>query len=204
MVSIHSIKTKLVLIIALILSLTVVVTLNISNQLVGEYHQKTQRENLNRAWNLFNSMLTNIKTNSRNKTELISVLPILATVVENKDLSTIQDIASEYQNQLNFDFFEIYNLEGDRLQSLAPENASSPIIQAMVEECLDNEDLYLSFVNLQGVLYFITASPIGVKEDPSGALVVGAAIDNKFIAQVKKQADVNIAIVQHFHHFKSK
>ncbi|MDX2471142.1 MAG: PAS domain S-box protein, partial [SAR324 cluster bacterium] len=196
MIKLTSIRAKLLLILTLVLSATVVVTLNISNHLVGGFHEKHQRESMNRAWRLSNSMLANIKSNTRHRAELIGVLPVLSTVVENKDLSTIQDITSEYQAQLDLDILEIYNISGNLLTSIHPKIKNADSVGFMVENSLDNGEVFLSYLHFNNQLHYIASTPIGLPDDPTGALVVGTTIDKNFLDQVKKQANVNVSLVR--------
>ena len=204
MIALQSIKAKILLILTLVLSVTVVITLNISNHLVGGYHQKNQRESLNRAWHLSNTMLNSIKTSTRHRAELIGVLPILGTVVENKDISTIADITNDYQKQLDLDILEVYNISGSLLTSTQPPtNKHYESINLMVEDALDNGELVLSYVHYNNHLHYIASTPIGLAHDPTGALVVGTTINQSFLDQVKKQANVDVSLVHKNHSYLS-
>ena len=194
MIRLTSIGGKMAVIITGFLTLSVVMALLITNNLVGRFQTKQDHDRLRRTRHMVDSIIHTTQNDLLHQAELIGVLPILATVVENRDPATIRDTAGEYQQRLGLEVFEVFDATGSHLQSLGRAAADPKRLFPLALATLENGEVHSGFLRLGDRLAFLAATPLGVAQEPSGVLVFGIFFDQELATkiQVLAQADISI------------
>jgi signal transduction histidine kinase len=128
---------------------------------------------------------------------LIADLPKLKAAVETNDPPTVQDVAVDYQSQLNANLVLITNRHGDLLFTAggSPRAAAVAAHQPAVREALAGHDSVSLLPQPNGILQVVTV-PIAVdrpRRQIFGTLGVGFLLDDALLADLKRITGSDLA-----------
>ncbi len=128
---------------------------------------------------------------------LIADAPKVKAAVDTNDPPTVQDIASDYQNQLKSNLLLVTNRTGSVLATVgaAPEAAAVIASQPAVREALRGQEGFSVLPEPNGILQLVTV-PISLglaRPEILGAVSVGFLLDNALAAQLKEITGSDVA-----------
>ena len=128
---------------------------------------------------------------------LIADLPKLKAAVETNDPPTVQDVAVDYQSQLNANLVLVTNRRGDLLFTAggSPRAAEIAAHQPAVREALAGRDSISLLPQPNGILQVVTV-PVAVDRPNHlifGTLGVGFLLDDALLAELKRITGSDLA-----------
>jgi signal transduction histidine kinase len=128
---------------------------------------------------------------------LIADLPKLKAAVETNDPPTVQDVALDYQSQLNASLVLVTNRHGDLLFTAGGSPRAAEVVahQPAVHEALAGRDSISLLPQPKGILQVVTV-PIAVdrpRRQIFGTLGVGFLLDDALLAELKRITGSDLA-----------
>lgn len=192
-----TIKSKLIFLFSVILIGTIGLGIFSTQQLIQQFQKTTTKDAISRSQELLTSLIDSKKKQMHTDAELIGILPVMTTVVENGDEDTIMATASVYQQQLDMKIFEIFDIDGEHLVSIS--NGEPLTLNQRVSELIETvleEGKSLTSLELIGDgIALISIAPIGIPEDASGVLVLGTWLDKEFNQKIQQVTNTHITIM---------
>lgn len=192
-----SIKSKLTILLSVLLLFSVLSSLVVTNRIVESSLRDSVTDAIGRTEQVVQSLLEAQTFNLLNQSQLVGVLPILATVVENGDPATILDSSKSYQEQLALPIFDVLDSDAEVLVSVqgnAEEEGNNQSIY-LTDQALEEGKVESSLTVRQEQLAVVATAPIGLPDDPSGVLLVGSFLDHTFAQKIKALTNADISFM---------
>ena len=194
-----SLKARLILLITVLLTFSVLASLLATNWLLQKTQRKSILANLSRTELAVNMFLRAERGKLLSQSRLVGELPILASVVENGDPTTILDVAKTYANQSQLAIFDVVDVDGDVIASVEGRSSDDAVGEqaaSIIGATLEGGRVEATLAVREHQLAILASAPIGLSDDPSGALIVGSYLNNDFAAQIRDltKADVSFQI----------
>lgn len=192
-----TIKSKLIFLFSLILIGTIGLGIFSTQQLIQKFQKATTKDSISRSQELLISFIDNKRKQMHTDAELVGILPVLTTVVENGDEDTIMSTVSTYQQQLDLDIFEIFDVDSEHLVSTGN---GEPLtinqgISELIDTVLEEGETLTSIEVIGNEIALLAIAPVGIPDDPSGVLVFGTRLNNKFNQGIQKVTNTHITIL---------
>ena len=180
---------------SLILLGTILIILISTNQVVEKYQNKKIKDDLRNTEDVVRSIESSRLFNLKTQSQLVGELPILTTVIDNGDLSTIKDAVYTYRENLKLPIVDVFDEDGGLLTSIDSSfSEGDKNTEGLVLSSLDgNNETSLSIRD--GKLALLGSAPIGIPEEPSGVVVFGSYLDDEFARTIKELTNTDISIV---------
>ncbi len=192
----RSLSSRLILLLAVLIIFTIVASFIPTRWIIETSQERNIQDAARRTDQVVNTQLRTQTQRLFNESQLIGVLPILATVVDDGDPPTILDTLQSYQSQLGMHIIEVYDDDGELLVT-AEDNFSekiTPQSELLIENALDGQTV--TTLNIRnGRLVLLGASPIGIPEDPSGVLMIGMYLNSAFAESIQSLTEAEISFV---------
>lgn len=172
------------------LSMATLTTVFLLNKAESENNEK----NTKRIDQLISNTINNEITKLKSQAELIGELPILAATVNTGDVTTIRDTANVYKDQVLVDIMNIFSPNGEIMTALGAkfDDVSENEFNLLIGSATEGEIQALVAL-YNGKFAVLTLAPIGIKQNPSGYLMLGQFLDDQFAKEINEFTNVNIS-----------
>ncbi|MGK0290219.1 MAG: hypothetical protein ACI86H_001674, partial [bacterium] len=193
----NTIKARLLLLLSFLLIFTIFINLVTTKWIVEKSQKESAFDSLKRTEQVVRTLIGAQNSNLLNQSKLVGILPILTTVVENGDKATILHSARQYQQQLKLPIFDILDDEGDLLVSVKKNFSltSSSQRSYLINKALEEGKVQTSLIIRQNRLSLIAVAPVGLPEEPTGALLIGTYLDNRFSKKIQQLTKAHISFL---------
>jgi signal transduction histidine kinase len=184
-----SLRTRIFLASAVLAVLSIAVALYVVNVRVTREAERTLQREVAATGALVDQLRTTRTQTFTTMARLIADIPKLKAAADTNDPQTVQDIAEDYQRQLNSNLLLVTNKSGGVLAIFGASRRAADDVasQPAVREALAGHESVSLLPHPDGMLQLVTV-PIGIgltRPEMLGTLSVGFLLDDAVAAQLK-------------------
>ncbi len=194
----RSIKTRIILLSSVLLTLSIGICLCAALLFLKLAHAQNIFQIFDQTDSVVQTLFEVTRRQMKNEAILIAEIPMLSQAVKPQDQKKFKDTVEIYRKQLQIDFVDVFSKNGTLLTHVSGEESTpvqglSPPYTALIQDALHGLNL-ATFLAIGNRLTIIGAAPLGASEAPSGVLVVGSFLDDKFATQLKRLTGADLSI----------
>lgn len=190
----NSFRKKITWIISLLLACSVGLCLFVSLKVVSSSQEAGIKKSFERNADIINAFTEINRATLLSQSSMLGILPIIVTVVENGDPSTITNTAQSYHKDLKLGVLDTWNSDGEFLAgATVSEEAESEELENLVNDTIEGEEGLTTLMVRDQKINLISSGIIGTPDDASGVILLGKHLDDAIAKEMARLTGADIS-----------
>ncbi len=193
-----SIKTRIVLFSTVLFSITLGTGLFLALIFLKSAHDRNIAHTFEQSDLAVQSLLEALHKRMKDEASLLVEIPILHSVLQQKNAKTLGHSLEKYRDQLRLDFIHVFDAHGTVLSSLSKDPQYKPMaVNARYEELVrraQRGEIFSSIISLDNRIAIVGLAPFGSSSQYQGVLVLGTEVGSEYAKLLKGFSGADISI----------
>ncbi|MCM8525636.1 MAG: methyl-accepting chemotaxis protein [Lentisphaeraceae bacterium] len=190
-----TIKAKILTSFIVVITIVSLLFISSTQTIVKDFQGASLENNLKKAKNISLTFIPETSARLKSQTRLVSQLPILTGVIEDGSPETVNDSFTSLLKQMKVNFLLGYDVDGEYITSTYKlTEIEQAEMQKLADAAMDGKIGTLTTI-IDHKVALVSYSPAGLVDDPSGVLISGLFIEQKFISKIKNFIEMDISLL---------